>query len=176
MSGVRSQADSTGDDAVQAATGKSSQEWFALLDEAGAVGWTHGQIVAWLMVEHSVGGWWAQGVTVRYEQARGRRKPGQRPDGTYAVSVSVTLSGDLEPVRVAAMPVLIDVLGAPSGESLTIKRPTARWRPEGTTLAAHFDPVRPGAVRLTLSQERLPDEESAASAKEQLRGLLNRLR
>ena len=176
MSSVRSQAESTSDDAVRAATGRSSQEWFALLDVAGAGGWPHQQIAAWLVTEHGVDGWWAQGVTVRYEQARGRRRPGQRPDGTYSVTASVTLPGELEAVRVAAMPVLADELGPPTGESLTTKRPTARWRPDGTTLAAQFDPVRHGAVRVTLSQERLPDEKSAASAKKRLRTVLARLR
>lgn len=33
-------------------------------------------------------GWWAQGVTVAYEQSIGRRLPGQQPDGTFQTSVS----------------------------------------------------------------------------------------
>jgi hypothetical protein len=33
-------------------------------------------------------GWWAQSVTVAYEQYIGRRIPGQRPDGTFQTSVS----------------------------------------------------------------------------------------
>lgn len=35
-------------------------------------------------------GWWAQGITVAYEQHIGRRVPGQRADGTFEVSVSKT--------------------------------------------------------------------------------------
>ena len=32
--------------------------------------------------------WWAQSVTVAYEQDSGRRFPGQRPKGTFQTSVS----------------------------------------------------------------------------------------
>lgn len=32
--------------------------------------------------------WWAQSITVAYEQYIGRRIPGQRPDGTFQTSVS----------------------------------------------------------------------------------------
>ena len=38
--------------------------------------------------------WWAQGITVRYEQARGVPAPGRQPDGTYAVTVSRSLPGE----------------------------------------------------------------------------------
>jgi hypothetical protein len=70
-----SHTDATGDDAVRAATGKPPEEWFALLDGAGAVEWPHSQVAAWLVEQHGIDPWWSQGVTVRYEQARGRRKP-----------------------------------------------------------------------------------------------------
>ena len=38
--------------------------------------------------------WWAQSITVRYEQARGMRLPGQQPDGTFSVAVSRSLRGE----------------------------------------------------------------------------------
>ena len=40
--------------------------------------------------------WWAQGVTVLYEQEIGRRKPGQRSDGGFSVTVSRTVPGDMD--------------------------------------------------------------------------------
>lgn len=43
-------------------------------------------------------GWWAQNVTVAYEQHAGRRVPGQRNDGTFDVSVSKTLDGSMDDV------------------------------------------------------------------------------
>jgi len=41
---VRGSSDTVGDDALTAATGRASEEWFALLDAAGASGWRHGDI------------------------------------------------------------------------------------------------------------------------------------
>ena len=42
--------------------------------------------------------WWAQGVTVLYEQHIGKRLPGQRCDGAFSVTVSRTLPGDMDAV------------------------------------------------------------------------------
>ena len=91
---VGSNAEGVGDDAVREATGRDRAEWFVLLDEAGAATWPHKDIAGWLVREHGVDGWWAQGVTVGFEQARGIRRPGQRQDGTYEASVSRTVSLD----------------------------------------------------------------------------------
>ena len=60
------------DAAVEAKTGKTWQEWFALLDAAGARQMDHKSIAAHLDKKLGVPGWWAQMVTVAYEQARGR--------------------------------------------------------------------------------------------------------
>lgn len=80
-----------GDDRIRQATGRGRREWFALLDAAGAEGWDHARIARWLGGEHDVDGWWAQSVTVGYEQARGLRRPGQRPDGSFDVNATKTL-------------------------------------------------------------------------------------
>jgi hypothetical protein len=44
------------------------------------------------MDEHGLDKWWAQTITVGYEQAWGLREPGQNPDGSH-VSASKTVSG-----------------------------------------------------------------------------------
>jgi uncharacterized protein YndB with AHSA1/START domain len=80
-----------GDDAVQAKTGKTWDEWFALLDAGGAQRLTHKEIVALLSEGHGVGPWWRQMVTVTYEQARGLRAKHETPAG-YQVSASRTLA------------------------------------------------------------------------------------
>lgn len=82
-----------GDDAVFKATGRRRAEWFALLDDNGAAELGHRATAALLVEEYDVDGWWAQSVTLAYEQARELRKPGQRPDGTYEVSASRTIEG-----------------------------------------------------------------------------------
>ena len=44
--------------------------------------------------------WWAQGVTVAYEQYIGRRKIGQTCDGLFSVTVTTTRSGTMDEVLV----------------------------------------------------------------------------
>src|SRR5699024_2060959 len=87
-----------GSEKLARATGRSREEWFELLDAASATGWSHGQIAEWLVTEHDVDGWWAQSITVGYEQARGMRQPGQRPDGTFDANVSKTCAAGAEHV------------------------------------------------------------------------------
>jgi hypothetical protein len=50
------------DAAVEAKTGKTWQEWLALLDAAGAREMDHKSIAAYLHKQLGVPGWWAQGV------------------------------------------------------------------------------------------------------------------
>src|SRR5688572_15481156 len=63
-----------GSDAVRNATGKGWDEWLAILDEAGARAMEHPAIAKLLNEAHRVPGWWAQMVTVGYEQSRGLRE------------------------------------------------------------------------------------------------------
>lgn len=86
----------TSGEAVRQATGKDRDGWFARLDKWGAADRTHREIAAWLMTEHGVDNWWAQTVTVDYEQARGLRPPGGSRDGTFAVTVSATVAVPVE--------------------------------------------------------------------------------
>jgi uncharacterized protein YndB with AHSA1/START domain len=83
------------DQAVQAKTGKTWPEWFAILDKAGARELDHKGIVAYLVKQHDVGPWWQQMVTVNYERARGMREVHQKPTG-YSISRSKTLAVPLE--------------------------------------------------------------------------------
>ena len=85
------------DAAVQAKTGKTWKEWFAVLDRAGAREMSHKDIATYLYRVHRISGWWSQMVTVTYEQARGMREVHQRPEG-YEISVSKVM-----PVAVSAL-------------------------------------------------------------------------
>ena len=82
-----------GSDTVAERTGRPREEWHGLLDAAGATSWTHKQIADWLATEHGVDGWWAQGITVGYEQARGMRLPGQRSEYILGARLAST-AGD----------------------------------------------------------------------------------
>jgi uncharacterized protein YndB with AHSA1/START domain len=80
-------------EAVQKATGKTWDEWFARLDAAGAMTMTHQQIVA-VLSRYAIGGWWQQMVTVGYEQARGKRVKHQLADG-FSISRSKTIAAPI---------------------------------------------------------------------------------
>jgi hypothetical protein len=82
------------DNAVMAKTGKTWNQWFALLDKAGASKLDHGGIVKLAARTGGAGPWWRQMVTVEYERARGLRDKHQTATG-FSVSVSKTVAADV---------------------------------------------------------------------------------
>ena len=168
---VGSNADGVGDDAVRDATGRDRAEWFALLDQAGAATWKHKAIASWLVDEHGVDGWWAQGITVGYEQARGIRRPGQRQDGTYEASVSRTVDLDTaDALRALAAIVTLQLDVDPLALNLTAKHPTARFPLEGGEFVlASASPVDGGRSSIGLTWGRMPDDTRLADVKSRMR-------
>jgi len=80
--------------AVRRATGKTWAQWLALLDRAGARRKSHRENAEWLHTRHALPSWWAQMVTVGYEQARGLRVRHEKAAG-FEVSVSRTLNASV---------------------------------------------------------------------------------
>lgn len=78
-------------DAVRAKTGKGWEEWFTILDKENAASFPHKQIAALLHEKYGVPAWWAQMVTVGYEQARGLRQVNQQSSG-FTANISRTIS------------------------------------------------------------------------------------
>ncbi|HEV3474723.1 MAG TPA: hypothetical protein VG602_05120 [Actinomycetota bacterium] len=93
MTASRTTARPTG---VLKATGRERDEWFAVLDRWGAVGRPYREIADYLTGKHGLSRWWAQKLIVEYEQARGVRKPGVRPGGTFTVTASKTVSAPVD--------------------------------------------------------------------------------
>jgi hypothetical protein len=89
-----------GDEAVKKATGRNWAAWCQALDAAGAQTLPHSDIARLVFERFRVGPWWAQMVTVGYEQARGLRVAHQRPDG-FSVSATKTLAAGTERVYAA---------------------------------------------------------------------------
>ncbi len=83
------------EEAVRSKTGKVWEEWFALLDAWGAAEKGHTRTAKHLVDAHAVSPWWAQTITVRYEQERGLRVVGQRGD-EFVATVQRTLSAPPE--------------------------------------------------------------------------------
>ncbi|TQL47227.1 hypothetical protein FB562_0279 [Homoserinimonas aerilata] len=162
-----------------AATGKTRGEWHALLDAENAATWPHPDIAKWLHREHGVDAWWAQGITVGYEQARGIRAPGQQADGTFVAGSSTTVDGELQSVLEKAITIFSDHLGSsPVSISRAAKHPTARWSlPDGTGVLVTVSPAAIGTVgraRVAATRTRLATEDALDGAKTELATVLQR--
>ncbi len=168
---VGSSAEGVGDEALRDATGRDRAEWFALLDQAGAATWKHPDIANWLVTAHRVDGWWAQGITVGYEQARGIRQPGQRQDGTFEASVSRTV--DLDPadaLRALAAMVTLQLDVDPLALNVTAKHPTARFPLDGGEFVlATVSPVSEGRSSIGLTWGHMSDGSRLADVKARMR-------
>ena len=90
--------------ALETGSGISWNEWVTYLDSINASELDHTALAVKTLEKIRETGkskspeWWAQGVAVAYEQHIGRRKPGQRCDGDYSVTVSKTIDGDMDNV------------------------------------------------------------------------------
>ena len=80
---------------IEKATKKSWKQWVIDLDESGARELSHADLASKLYDELEGAlknhGWWAQGITVAYEQHIGRRVPGQLANGLFEFAVSKTV-------------------------------------------------------------------------------------
>jgi uncharacterized protein YndB with AHSA1/START domain len=155
--------------ATEQATGRSNEQWFALLDEWGAAERTHAEIARWLADQEGVSNWWSQMVTVAYEQVRGRRLPHERPDG-FTITASKTV----------AVPVA-DLFAAVSDDTrrarwlpdapLRLRTSTAPksarydWEDGATRVNVGFTARSDTTSTIALSHERLPDPDAAEEMK-----------
>ena len=87
---------------VQRATGKSWDEWFALLDAWQGTTHNHTEIARHVYETYGIDGWWAQSVTVGDERARGMRALHERPDG-FSMNASKTFPVPVERLFAAFM-------------------------------------------------------------------------
>jgi len=158
------------DAVIQANTGKTWDEWFAVLDQWGAAERPHPEIARYVNQEHGVGGWWAQGVTVAYEQARGLRAPGQRRGGHFEVNASKTVAVPVERLYEAFIdPGLrerwlpgarFEVRTATPGKSIR-----ANWDDGSTRLIVNFTTRGEAKSQVALVHERIPDAATAEELK-----------
>src|SRR3990170_249463 len=79
------------DERVRRKTGRGLQEWFGVLDSWGAKDAGHAATARFLGDQEGLEDWWAQTVTVAYELDRGLRRPGERADGTFEITVRRTV-------------------------------------------------------------------------------------
>jgi hypothetical protein len=82
------------DETVRARTGRTSAEWYAILDAWDGPSKGHTRMARYLVEEHGVSGWWAQSLTVRYEWERGLRHEAAAPDDLRAALATHPAAGE----------------------------------------------------------------------------------
>lgn len=169
MHSVASRSDGMGNDALTAGTGRTWEQWFELLDAAGAAQWKHPQIAAWLRETHAVPAWWCQTVTVGFEQARGMRLPGQRADGSFEVGASKTIAGEQSAVLDAVIATVAAAVGSPVSQSRSAAYPTARWNlGDRGFLLARANPTKNGKTSVSLTHSGIAEADLVAPSKSAL--------
>lgn len=160
----------TSEEAVRSATGRGRDEWFALLDERGATAQKHRDIAAWIMREYDVDNWWAQTLTVDYEQARGLREPGGSREGRFAASASTTVTASTKRLFEAFTDTKLRerwLPGAVMCERTSQPGRSARfdWEDGTSRVSVGFTAKGRAKSQVAVRHERLPDAKAAEKMK-----------
>jgi hypothetical protein len=172
-------------EAVERATNRTWDEWLRFMDSIGATKLSHHEIATRVLEELDGRidnpAWWAQSVTVAYEQHIDRRMPGQRPDGTFQTSVSKATKLRMQElmdrwVEFAARDA--DVLAVIAGEpraSGTDKRITWRVKAhDGSDIRITSEPKKDGAASIIAVQMGLQTNDLNMEAKSMWTSVLQR--
>jgi Domain of unknown function (DUF4287) len=155
---------------VRRATGRDRDQWFALLDAWGAAGRPYREIADWLTGEHDLSKWWAQKLIVEYEQARGLRPAGVRPDGTFTVTASKTVAVPVERLFEAFVDAKLRgrwLPGAKMHRRTSERGRSARfdWEDGSTRVSVGFLAKGTTKGQVGLEHEQLPNGRSAEKMK-----------
>lgn len=170
---------------IERATNRSWAEWLAFLARIGAGDLDHRQIAKLVEVElgSSVDNpaWWAQGITVAYEQHSGRRLPGQQADGTFQVSVSRTTERGVDEAFAAWQafaavdPTVQEVVTGAARVGGSAKRLTWRASASRGSAVMFTSELRPnGKTAVLINESRLTSPEESVAAKERWAAVLAR--
>jgi hypothetical protein len=157
------------EEAIVKRTGRGWEEWFDLLDGAGAGERTHKEIAASLRAEHGVDGWSSQSITVAYERARMGRAVGERETG-FEISSSKTVTVPVERLFDAVVDEATRSRWLADGqlrERTSTRARSARydWGDGSTRVIFGFEPKGPDKSLVSLVHERLPDAGEAERMK-----------
>jgi Activator of Hsp90 ATPase homolog 1-like protein len=166
------------DDAVKKATGRDWDGWISALDRAGAATRTHKDIAKLLREQLGVeSGWWAQTISVGYEQAKGLRDVHQTLDG-YVAGASRTLPVSAEAIyaawtdarrRKAWLTEPFAVSKSTPGKSVRID-----W-PDGSRVDVYLVPKGASKTQVAIQHSKLPDQHAVAMRKAFWKEALDRL-
>jgi len=156
--------------ALRRSTGRDRGEWFAVLDDWGAGGRPYREIADWLTVEHGVSAWWAQKLIVEYEQARGLRDAGVRPDGTFAGGASKTIAVPVQRLFDALVDASLRERWLPGVALRQRTSQTGRsarfdWDDDTSRVNVTFGALGDGKSQVAVEHDHLPDARAAAERK-----------
>jgi uncharacterized protein YndB with AHSA1/START domain len=167
--------------ALRRSTGRDRAEWFAMLDTWGAGGRAYREIAAWLTGEHGVSSWWAQKLIVEYEQARGLRDAGVRPDGTFTGGASKSVAVPVQrlfeafvdtSVRERWLPgVVLHERTSQAGRSARFD-----WDDGASRVNVTLNALDDGKSQVAVEHDHLPDARAAAERKAYWRARLAALK
>jgi hypothetical protein len=165
---INSQA-GVSDSAVQAKTGKTWEEWYALMDAAGCKDMHHKGIVAYLADNFKIDPWWQQQVTVAYEQARGLRQKHQTSSG-FQASSSKTIAVPLSELYAAWMDETMRAGWLPEQDFTTRKATEHKslritWT-DGSNVEVYFYPKGEAKSQVTVQHSKLENAERVAQVKQ----------
>ena len=154
---------------IEASTGRDYGSWFALLDQWGAPQRPYREIADWLVTEHGLSRWWAQKLVVHYQQERGLRAPGVRPDGTFSVSASKTIGVPVARAQEAFADARqrkrwLSKTGVRTRTSTAGGKVRLDWG-DGTSISVIVDAKGNHKSQVAVEHQRLPSAEAARDAK-----------
>jgi hypothetical protein len=161
----------TSDEVIRERTGRGWEEWFDLLDEAGAAEMTHREMARRLAEEQGADllAWNVQAVVGSYERARRGRQVGEHEDG-FTVTASKTVAVPIERLYAAFVDADQRARWLPDAElrERTVIEPrSARFDYGDGGSRVHVALVAKGEAKSTaaLTHERLPDGKEAERMK-----------
>ncbi len=157
------------DKSVIKSTGKSWNEWFSILNKAGAKKMDHKKIAEYLSTKQNVRDWWSQMVTVQYEQdVKGRVK--HETTSGFQISKSKTLSFSVSKIFTAVQ--------SPSQRKFWLKDPNfkittstrnksirAKWIDGQTNIEIQFYPKDKAKTQLVVQHNKLSSARDATKMK-----------
>ncbi len=155
--------------AVVARTGKSWQQWLAILDRENARRLGHTATAALLGSKYHLPGWWAQCVTLGYERARGLRTVHEKKQG-FEIGRSRTIAASVSKVFHAWVDARTRARWLRDAR-LTIHRSTrnkslrATWSDGSKSIVVGFEPRNPGRTLVSVQHGKLANAAAAQRMK-----------
>lgn len=157
---------------LEKGTGIGLETWARRLDEAGARELDHSEIARLLGQEWEVDDWWAQGVTIAYEQLIGRRVVGQSSAGDFSASASRTVDGEPGEVRDRWDALMTEQRRAQLGLEEPSLSDTPTWRywraavSDGSRVAVNITAKDPGRSTLGIEHKGIETAEGRTAWKD----------